>query len=78
MDCEKCNHKIIEKDGEWIHKNYCFSTTTRKYYRLCGVVIRGKKFEEFKERWLKKYEKEYIGKYPICGCNKAEPKREIK
>ena len=78
IKCKNCNHEIYKtEEGKWNHYNYCFSATARKYYRLCGVVLRGKKFEEFKKRWLKKYGEEYNGKHPICGCNKPEPKESV-
>ena len=78
IKCKNCNHEIYKNlKGEWEHKKYCISATARKYITLCGVVSYGKKYEDFKKRWLKKYNKEYVGKHPICGCNKPEPKKSV-
>ncbi len=73
--CKNCNHEIY-KDvvGKWKHKKYTIQIMRKKYLAICDVRIYGNKFKDFEKRYFKKFKKKYVGKNPICGCDKPEEK----
>lgn len=72
--CKNCNHEIVREKDLWKHKKEDIEIMPKGYSAICGVTLYGIKFEDFKKRWAKKYNENYIGKHPICGCNKPELK----